>query len=353
MEHLEGETLETRLKKGPLPPSDVLNYGIQIANALDRAHRSGIVHRDLKPGNVMLTQYGVKLLDFGLAKVDTPANNPDWTASSTLTGEAIMGTLAYMAPEQVEGKSADARTDIFGFGAVLFEMLTGRKAFTGDSQAALIAQIMSADPRSFASLGIVVPAALERVVTTCLAKNPDDRWQSARDIALELRFITDSPSQASRKTTRSSRIWACLVGIVIGSVGVLIPLRLDREQNASPVQLELRAPEGSEFSSSGSAISPNGRYVAFVAVTQGKQRLWLRSLGERNARPLDDTEDAHFPFWAPDSSSIGFFTQHSLKRYDLNGFVSRSLAPVTYAEGGTWSKDGVIVLCPSAEFSAF
>jgi serine/threonine protein kinase len=350
MECLEGETVEARLKRSPLPLPDVLRYGIQIANGLDRAHRSGIVHRDLKPSNIMLTKDGAKLLDFGLAKSEVAPAPGDQTVTQTLTNEGtILGTLPYMAPEQLEGKQADTRTDIFAFGSVLFEMLTRRKAFAGNSQASLIAAIMSADPAPFRDLDFPMAPALERIVRTCLAKDPEDRWQSARDIALELKFVAESPPSSPQHGKQlTPGIWPWLAGLLFAGILALAAWSLyhHRQQStAALVQFEITAPVKSEFSGFGSALSPDGRYVAFVAVTEGKERLWVRPLDERNARVLEDTDGAQFPFWSPDSGSIGFFTHNQLKRIDLNG-VSRTIVTTANGRCGTWSREGVIVYSP-------
>ena len=199
MEHCEGETLATRLGRGPLPIDQVLRYAIEIASALDAAHRAGIVHRDLKPGNIMLTKSGAKLLDFGLAKAGAPfaagaaTLMPTTPAGLTAQG-TILGTLQYMAPEQLEGRDADARSDIFAFGTLLYEMVTGRKAFEAKSQASLIAKILETAPPSMASLQPVTPASLEHLVRRCLAKNADERWQTANDLCQQLKWIADSSS---------------------------------------------------------------------------------------------------------------------------------------------------------------
>src|SRR5688572_23412144 len=205
MEYLEGETLSDRLVKGPLAFEQVLRFGCEIADALDKAHRQGIVHRDLKPGNVMITRTGVKLLDFGLAKAVAPSarSGASLTALPTQTGKdltaegTILGTFQYMAPEQLEGRDADARTDIFAFGAVLYEMATGKKAFSGRSQASLISSIMTAEPPAASAVAPATPPAFDRVVRTCLAKDPEDRWQTAHDIAVQLRWIQEGGSAIS------------------------------------------------------------------------------------------------------------------------------------------------------------
>jgi len=227
-------------------------------------------------------------------------------------------------------------------------MLTRRKAFAGNSQASLIAAIMNADPPSVSDIGPLIPPALDRIVRTCLEKNPEDRWQSARDIALELKFITESrPSQSPHATHLRTWIWPLLAGVLLVGILALATRSLyRREPSAALAQFEITAPDKSEFSGLGSAISPDGRHVAFVAITEGKERLWLRSLDARNARVLDDTDEAQYPFWAPDSNSIGFFTRNKLKRFDLNGVGSRTVATAANGRGGTWSRDGVIVYSP-------
>jgi eukaryotic-like serine/threonine-protein kinase len=209
MEHLEGDTLAQRLGRGPLPPDQVLLYAIEIADPLDKAHRKGITHRDLKPGNIVLSKTGAKLMDFGLAKLRqgiAPAAAPVSafpTAQDPITVEGtILGTLQYMAPEQVEGKEADARTDIFALGAVVYEMATGKKAFQGKSQASVIGKILETDPPPISSIQPMTPPALDRVVKKCLRKDPDERWQSARDVTDELKWITRGPPPIPTSTSR-------------------------------------------------------------------------------------------------------------------------------------------------------
>ena len=211
MEYLEGETLAQRLQKGPLPPEQVLQYAIQIADALDKAHRKGITHRDMKPGNIMLTKSGAKLLDFGLAKLTQPPAVSDATLSAlpkgSITGEgSIIGTLQYMAPEQLESGEVDARTDIFAFGAVVYEMATGKKAFEGKSQASLIAKILETDPPPISSLQPMTPPALERIVKSCLAKDPDERWQNAADLTRELKWIAEAGAQAASSVSPGKKV---------------------------------------------------------------------------------------------------------------------------------------------------
>src|ERR1035438_9416183 len=225
MEYLEGESLDARLRKGPIPIEEALQIAIQIASALDAAHRRGMVHRDLKPGNVMLTKGGAKLLDFGLAKMNEPAGLSDTDVTQlvvqrpiTVQG-TILGTLQYMSPEQLEGKEADARSDIFSFGAMLYEMITGRKGFAGSSQASLIAAVMTTAPPPVSTLQPMASPALDRLVRTSLAKSPDDRWQCAGDLSRELAWIAESGSEAAvpapiaAKRRSRERMWQLASGV--------------------------------------------------------------------------------------------------------------------------------------------
>src|SRR5262245_30317869 len=320
MELLEGETLANRLLKGPLPAEQTLKYGIEIADALDKAHRQGIVHRDLKPGNIMLTKSGVKLLDFGLAKAIQPAAPASGMtalptmASSPLTQEGtILGTFQYMAPEQLEGKDADARTDIFAFGAVLYEMVTGKKAFSGASQASLISSIMSSEPAALGSLAPMTPPALERVVKTCLAKDPEERWQSAHDIKSELVWIAQAGSQAgvaapvlaSRKK-RDRAAWAAiglLAGALLAAAGSWTLLRTRPAAPQPVTRAAIAIPAGDTFVTdnySSLAISPDGRRVVYVGRRADKRQLFLRQLDALEATPIAGTEGAYSPFFSPD-----------------------------------------------------
>src|SRR5512144_919226 len=260
MEYLEGETLADRLLKGPLPREQTLRFGMQIADALDKAHRQGIVHRDLKPGNVMLTKTGVKLLDFGLAKAVAPASQQSsLTALPTqhaLTQEGtILGTFQYMAPEQLEGREADARTDIFALGAVLYEMATGKKAFSGATQASLISSILRDEPQPISQVQPMSPAALDRVVQKSLAKDPEDRWQSAADLGSELKWIAEAGSQAgvpapaiSRRRSRERLGWIVAGALFLTAVGLAAMLFSRRSaSSATVIRASIVPPEGSEF----------------------------------------------------------------------------------------------------------
>ena len=367
MEYLEGETLAERLAKGPLPLDQTLRYGIEIADALDRAHRHGIVHRDLKPSNVMLTKSGVKLLDFGLAKLAAPSSPtgvaglsmlPTTPKGSNLTAEGtILGTFQYMAPEQLEGKEADARTDIFAFGAVLYEMATGKKAFSGESSASLISSIMTAEPRPISDVRPMTPPALERAVKTCLAKDPEDRWQSAHDIASVLAWIAEGGSQASilvpvaaRRRSRERLTWGAALLIASAGFAWMLGQLRSRSANMDPIRLSLPAPEKTTFGL-GSALSPDGRSLVFVGTREGKQLLWFRVLAGFEARPLPNTDGAVNPFWSPDNKSVGFFADNKLKRIEVASGAVKSLCDTSTVEplgGGSWSPEGVILFATDA-----
>ncbi len=366
MEYLEGETLAERLVKGQLPLEQTLRYGIEIAGALDKAHRQGIVHRDLKPGNVMLTKSGVKLLDFGLAKAVGPVTPQQMTSFPTqqaVTQEGtILGTFQYMAPEQLEGREADARTDIFGFGAVLYEMATGGKAFSGRTQASLISSILRDDPQPISQIQPMSPPVLDRIVKKCLAKDPEDRWQNAADLGSELKWAAEGGSQVGvaapaipRRASRERIAWAIAATLLFGTVALAAVLFSRR---TAPVATVIRAsilpPEGAEFVSTWIdagpvEISPDGTRLAFTARKgEAPNLLWVRALHESTARPLTGTEGAQRPFWSPDGRYIGFFADRSFKKVDVNGGPVFTLAPGTESRGGTWNRDGVILFTPTA-----
>jgi Tol biopolymer transport system component/predicted Ser/Thr protein kinase len=365
MEYLEGETLAERLVKSALSAEQTLRFGIEIADALDKAHRQGIVHRDLKPGNVMLTKSGVKLLDFGLAKAVGPAGPvsavtslPTMAGGANLTQEGtILGTFQYMAPEQLEGKEADVRTDIFAFGSVLYEMATGKKAFSGTSQASLIAAIIEREPPAVSTVQAMTPPALDRVVKTCLAKDPEDRFQTAHDVKLQLQWIAEGGSQvgvpapvAARRKSRE-RIWmsaALLLAIACAALGLLLARSARRPERV--VRSSIALPEGTVFwldpaTPGPPTISPDGRRLAFSARgPDGKIRLHIRSLDASEAIALAGTEDVQYPFWSPDSRSVGFFAGAKLKAIEAEGGPPVTLcATETDPKGGSWSGGGIIV----------
>ena len=367
MEYLEGETLEKRLTKGTLSPEQTVQYGAQIADGLARAHKMGITHRDLKPANVMLTKTGAKLLDFGLATQSGPA--PLAEALTEMTQEhskltsagMIVGTFQYMAPEQLEGKEADARTDIFAFGEVLYEMATGKPAFSGASRASLIAAIMTTEPPPISQLQPLTPPALERVVNKCLAKDPDERWQSASDLASELQWM----STASKTTTQAAIPaqtggaanfdWkllglAATALLVVGSL-LFHFLSHTPAPAAARMRWVISPPEGTHFLATGDApapasLSPDGRRIAFIAGTPGKSQLYLQSLDALKAAPVPGTEGASWPFWSPDSRALGFFAKGQLKRIDPDGGSPIDICEARVPRGASWGVDGVIVFTP-------
>ncbi len=361
MELLEGQTLADRLEKGALPLDQVLKNGVEIADALEKAHKRGIVHRDLKPGNVMLTRSGVKLLDFGLAKSLAPAREEGFTSLPTeahqpLTEKGtVMGTFQYMSPEQLEGKEADHRADIFALGCVVYEMATGKKAFAGNSRASTIAAILASDPPPISSIAAMTPPALDRVVKTCLAKDPDDRWQSAHDVKSELQWIAEAGSQAgapatvvSRRKSRERVAWA---GFAVSAAAALLLLLLRFRSGSAPspvLRASLNAPQDAQFllfndPSGPPAISPDGKSIVFVASLDGKFQIWVRSLDSLEAHPLAGVEQASYPFWSPDSKWLGFFASGKLQKIALAGGAPQILADAPNGRGGTWSADGVIL----------
>jgi len=364
MEYIEGETLAQRLVKGALPIQQVLQYAIEIADALDKAHRKGITHRDLKPGNIMLVKSGTKLLDFGLAKLkqDVSPATPDSqlvTMRGAITGEGtILGTLQYMAPEQVEAKEVDARTDIFAFGAVVYEMATGKKAFEGKTSASVMAKILEAEPPSMASLQPMTPPQLDRVVKRCLAKEPDERWQSANDLANELKWIAEQGSQAAtptpgpaRQKIREQAAWAlAAVALVVAALATAFPFFHRTPAEVRPVRFTISPPEKERLpiladSPDFLAVSPDGSKVAFAASDSGgNTTLWIRDLDSYTAQPLPGTENAYSPFWSPDSRFIAFSAGSVLKKVAVEGGPPQTLTTGASVDGtGTWNRDGVIL----------
>src|SRR5215472_14152578 len=363
MEYIEGESLADRLKKGPVPLNQALSYGSQVADALDKAHRAGIVRRDLKPANIMLTRSGAKLLDFGLAKLRGKDHEGDFAAQSnlptepiSLTGEGtIVGTFQYMAPEQLEAGQVDARTDIFAFGAVLYEMITGRRAFTGKSRISLIGAILKDEPPSVSTIQPMSPPALDHIVKTCLAKDPDERWQTARDLMRELKRVSESGSEAGTpapvvvRVNNRERAWmaatAILILALIAAFIIIAHLR-QSPVSARAIRFSIPTPNltalGDDF-----AISPDGGRLAFTATdSSGKERLWVRQLDSLSAQPLPETEEASFPFWSSDSRFIGFFVRGKLKKIDVSGGAPQTLCDAPVGRGGTWNQDGLILFAP-------
>ena len=375
MELLEGETLASRLTRGPLKLDEALKVAAQIADALAAAHKKGIVHRDLKPGNVALTKSGAKVLDFGVAKLRDEAISETATRTTPLTSQgAMIGTVQYMAPEQLEGKPVDHRADLFAFGAVLYEMLTGKRAFDGQSQASVIAAILEREPRPVSELIPTTPAALDRVVKSCLAKDPDERWQNASDLARELRWIAEVGGATAAEDVRtvaparSMPAWAMVVAAVVllaACVGAWLTVRERRTASASVASLRVTIvpPKGVTLISGENdnwpaavTISPNGRYVTFAASDADTgPMLWLRRLDALEAKPLPGTENGECPFWSPDSKSIAFASDRYLKKIDIAGGPAVTLAPVQQggARSGSWNRDGVIIYAPDWQSAIF
>jgi serine/threonine protein kinase/Tol biopolymer transport system component len=361
MEYLEGETLSDRLLRGALPPDEVLRIGMQIAEGLDKAHRQGVVHRDLKPANIMLTKSGAKLLDFGLAKSTTiNLSIDDATQHRPLTREGtILGTFQYMAPEQLEGAEADARTDIFALGAVLYEMATGRRAFDGKTKTSLIAAIVGSRPAPISELQPVAPAALEHVVDKCLEKDPDARWQSAHDIVTELEWIskagskvTVSPFKAAHRRRRETMAWS--LAAVLAVVAVIGGRAWWRERSIESHDLRfvIAPAEATNFIDSfdilGLALSPDGRRLVFSANREdGRRALFLRSFSEIEPKLIPETDDAMYPFWSPDGKSIGFFADGKLKKISAAGGPAQIICDAASGRGASWGEEGTILFAPN------
>ena len=368
MEFLDGETLADRIARGPLRVDDALRIAIEIADALDKAHRAGIIHRDLKPGNIMLTKSGAKLLDFGLAKPGRGAISAVSPHSATVQMESkpltdagsIVGTFQYMAPEQIESGEADARSDIFAFGATLYEMLTGRRAFEAQSRASLIAKILEHEPPPISSIQPMTPPSLDRVVRTCLAKDRDDRFQTAHDLMLELRWIRDersSPNLATpvmqQRAQREKLGWILAASILAAAIGVAVWSRLHAPRFFDhAVEATILPPRGGHFVFSGDSgsspvISPDGRSIAMSGInSDGKRLLFLRSLNESEPRAIEHTEEAIYPFWSPDGRALGFFANGKLKSVNVADGVTSIIADAPDPRGGSWSEENVIVFEP-------
>lgn len=356
MELVDGESLAERLMRGPLALGEVLTYGSQIAEALAAAHRAGIVHRDLKPGNIMITKTGAKLLDFGLAKTVGPGTisaDAPTESHKPLTAEGtIVGTFQYMAPEQLEGLEADARTDIFALGAVLYEMATGKRAFSGRTRTSLIAAIVAGEPPPIRSFRPLTPPQLDHVIARCLEKESDARWQSAHDVAQELKWIATSPRLDVAPATSGIRRMALLTALLIAAVALgWMVAQAEKTQSVPGAIVSTITPpvETRIGAESWPVLSPDGRWLAIVAETDKRQQIWLRPLGSPDARPLPGTDGAFHLFWSPDSSAIGFFANEHLKKVSIQGGPPVTLCEVgANPRGGAWSPEGVILFAPAS-----
>jgi len=366
MEYLVGETLADRLRKGALPVEQVLRYGIDISEGLERAHRTGVVHRDLKPGNIMITKSGAKLMDFGLALPIAARVDPEMSALGTvsqpLTAEGtVVGTVQYMSPEQVEGREVGGPSDIFSLGAVLYEMITGRRAFEGKSQLSIASAILEKEPDSIRAHKPMTPPALEHAIRTCLAKDPEKRWQTGRDLAHALSAIAEGMSQSGVAAAHPGRAkyleWLLRAGLIVLTGGFVATLFLalrpgvQQEQNTRVVRSWIKPMPDSSFlvtDGSGCALSPDGRSLAYVATTStGKSHVWLRSMDSLQARSLPGTEDARYPFWSADSRRVAFFAGGKLKTVDTAGGNPFTVCDASEGRGGTWNRQGEILLAPS------
>ena len=367
MEYLEGETLAQRLQKGPLPLEQALLYATQIAGALDKAHRKGVTHRDLKPGNIMLTKTGTKLLDFGLAKLEQETGPPAAlsqlpTTHGNLTAQGtIVGTLQYMAPEQLEGNEVDARTDIFAFGAVVYEMVTGKKAFEGKGQASVIAAILGCDPPAISTLQPMTPPGLDRVVKKCLAKEPEKRWQGAGDLCDELKWIAEGGSQVTLAPTAASKgirpgwrgalLWG-VISLLLAAIAGLAWWGLKPTPPRPPViRAVVTLSPGQRLvvpDQPAVALSPDGTKLVYVAIQGGTQQLYLRAMDSLEATPVPATEGASAPFFSPDSQSLGFFASGLLKKVSVSGGGAQSLADAKLPRGASWGSQGMILFAPTA-----
>ena len=363
MQFLEGETLAQRLSRGAMSIKESMEVGIQIAEALSAAHRAGIVHRDLKPGNVILTRAGARLLDFGLARTVTTATGGDTAVAndrtSLTTQGTLLGTLHYMAPEQLDGREVDTRADIFAFGAVLYEMVTGVKAFEAETPARVLSAILRDEPTRVSTIVPVTPTGLDELIHTCLEKNPNERWQGMGDVARQLRWLLSGLSSGKSgpivkpaPPVRPRAAWgpiavaaAAVAGLAIGAIAMRV---FGAPPAVDPLRLHavMLPPEGS-FLTDGLALSPDGRQLVFVAAdANGERQLWVRQLDGARPSPLDGTTGATGPFFSPAGDEIAFFANNQLRRIPAGGGSASTICDAGFGAGGTWSATGTIVYQP-------
>jgi len=360
MEHVEGTS-----PRGPLSIEHAVRNAIQICQALEAAHKAGIIHRDLKPANILITRQGVKLLDFGLAKLQ-PAVASGATRDATmaaLTGaHTVLGTPQYMAPEQIEGREADARTDIFAFGCVLYELLTGTPAFEGKSPSSVMAAILASEPRPMRELQPVTPPALERLVAGCLVKDPDDRYQSIHDVRLHLEWIRDGAPQsigpdagrARRGLMRERIAWAAALLLVVAGAAGLAWFRPRATTPALRVAVNLPPGFRIDESNASLALSPDGQKLALAASGPAtNQRLWIRSLAGDEPQAIAGTDGATYPFWSPDGQFLGFFAGQKLKKVEVSSGAVQTLCEAANGRGASWGAGGLIVFAPDYRSGLF
>jgi Tol biopolymer transport system component len=357
MEYLDGETLSQRIERGPIPYQEMLQIAIQIASGLDSAHQKGLIHRDLKPGNVMLTPEGAKLLDFGLAKLQfdgAAKGTTGITQTTPLTGaNTILGTMQYMAPEQLEGKEADARSDIFAFGAIMYEMATGKRAFEGSSSATLIAAIIEREPVSVSTLSPTIPPLFERLVKKCLSKDPRKRWQSVSDLSDELRWISEAGSQAGLPAHLAARrklkfdLARAIGAVTILSTLILAYLYYAEKTKPGPEKQVARYTVNVKQGLTNiywPRISPDGKNIAFQADdSAGTNRIWIRPINSLEAYPLLNTEDARRYYWSPDGKNVAFFVGNQLKRIPISGGQAQLVCQGPRGSDGGWSTTDLII----------
>ena len=355
MEFIEGKPVA-----GPMPVEQAIAFGIQICEALHAAHRKGIVHRDLKPANILVTKQGIKLLDFGLAKLAGTGSGvtsgsgvssaAEQATLAALTGaHTVVGTPQYMAPEQIEAREVDARTDIFAFGCVFYELLTGHRAFEGQSASSVMAAVLATKPRPIEELVPLTPPALERVVSRCLAKDPEDRWHTARDVAAELQWVAQGGSKvglpavvSGRRRVRESLAWGACAIATVAAVGFAVAWVKRAPEPAPIVRFPLLMPAALQ-NASPPVVSPDGRNIVFAATSDGRTMIWIRPLDALEPRVLAGTEGVIRPFWSPDSRFVAFVAGGKLKKVDIGGGPPQTICDAANGSDGSWSSEGVIL----------